>query len=266
MTDAYDSNTRFYDTISRFYDAENLEMTDDLNLYSTLAEQYGGPILDVGSGTGRVMIHLAQEGYDCVGVDSSPEMLARGEQKVSGLPAIAARTRFVYGDIASYEGDEPFRMILLPYHTFMHFQSQELQLAVLRQLAHNLAEGGVIIFDLPNAGEAFATQDEHAISLERTFTHPDTGHVVMQQSVSTIDRVTQVLEITWIYDEIDETGLVHRTIAPLTLRYVFFNELVLLLKLNGLAVLNVYGDYEFGPFFDGCERMIVVAGHADEGS
>lgn len=256
--------TEFYDAISRFYDAENLEMTDDLNLYSALAERYGDPILDVGSGTGRVMIHLAQEGYTCVGVDTSPQMLARGEQKVSSLPDVAARTRFVLGDILTYHSKQPFGMILLPYHTFMHFQTQQLQLGVLHQLARNLAEGGVMVFDLPNAGEAFATQDEHSISLERTFTNPDTGHLVMQQSVSTLDRVRQLLEITWIYDEIDDHGIVHRTVAPLTLRYVFFSELTLLLKIAGLSVLNVYGDYEFGPFYDGCERMIVVAGHGTD--
>lgn len=253
--------TEFYDAVSRFYDAENVEMTEDLNLYSELAGRYGGPILDVGSGTGRVMLHLAQEGYNCVGVDTSPQMLERAKQKVSGLPDIAARTRFVLGDVSSYESEQQFRMILLPYHTFMHFQTQSLQLQVLNQLSRSLADGGVMVFDLPNAGEAFATQDEHSISLERMFINPDTGHTVMQQSVSNLDRVRQILEITWIYDEIDHNGVVHRTVAPLTLRYVFYSELNLLLSAAGLELLNVYGDYEFGPFFDGCERMIVVAGH-----
>lgn len=257
--------TEFYDSISRFYDAENLEMTEDLHLYSLLAEMYGEPILDVGCGTGRVMLHLAQEGYSCVGVDTSAQMLARAEHKIVDMPEIASRSRFVLGDIESYNGDDLFRLILLPYHTFMHFQTQEQQLRVLHQLAKNLAPGGVMVFDLPNAGEAFATADEYTISLERTFTDPETGNQVMQQSVNHLDRVKQLLHIQWIYDEIGVDKVVRRTIAPLTLRYVFYSEMCLLLTATGLEVLNVYGDYEQGPFMDGCERMILVAQRQSHG-
>ena len=253
--------TEFYDSISNYYDAENLEMTEDLHLYSMYAGIFGDPILDVGCGTGRVMLHLAQEGHTCVGVDTSAQMLARAEQKVAGLPEIASRSRFVLGDIETYESQEPFGLILLPYHTFMHFQNQDTQLNVLKQLASNLAPNGAMIFDLPNAGEAFATQDEYTISLERTFTDPESGNVVMQQSVSNIDRVKQLLHIQWIYDEIGEDNVVRRTIAPLTLRYVFYAEMKLLLAATGLKIVDVYGDYEQGPFGDGCERMIIVAKH-----
>lgn len=251
--------TEFYDAISRFYDAENVEMTDDLPLYSVLADIHGSPILDVGSGTGRVMLHLAQEGHYCVGVDTSHQMLERARQKVEGLADLESRVEFVEGDIATYRADQPFKMILLPYHTFMHFQDQEEQLQVLAQLTNNLAEGGVMVFDLANAGEAFSTQDDHAIALERTFIEPQTGHVVMQQSVSTLNRVTQHLEITWIYDEIYTDGTVRRTVAPLLLRYVFFSEMKLLLAASGLKIIDVYGDYDQSPFEDGSPRMIIVA-------
>lgn len=251
--------TEFYDAISRFYDAENVEMTDDLPLYSVLADVYGDPILDVGCGTGRVMLHLAQEGHYCVGVDTSPQMLERARQKSIMLPDLENKIKFVEGDIATYISDQPFQMILLPYHTFMHFQDQDEQLQVLAQLSDNLVEGGVMIFDLANAGEAFSTQDDHAIALERTFIEPQTGHIVMQQSVSTLDRVTQQLEITWIYDEIHKDGTVHRTVAPLLLRYVFFSEMKLLLAATGLQLVEVYGDYDQSPFEDGSPRMIIVA-------
>lgn len=251
--------SEFYDAIARFYDAENLEMTDDLPLYSNLAEVYGGPILDVGCGTGRVMLHLAQEGYACVGVDTSPQMLARAKRKADSLLGPTDQVKFVHGDIAEHRATTPYQMILLPYHTFMHFQEQAEQLRVLKQLAANLAEGGVIVFDLPNAGEAFSTQDDNAIALERTFIDPDTGHLIMQQSVSVLDRVAQRLHITWIYDEVCSDGTLRRTVAPLMLCYVFYNEIKLLLAANGLECVEVYGDYDQSPFQDGSSRMIVVA-------
>lgn len=252
--------TEFYDKIARFYDAENVEMTDDLALYSDLAGVYGDPILDVGSGTGRVMLHLAQEGYHCVGVDTSPQMIARGKRKVSFLGGdVAGKAEFIEGDILTYNAPRRFKMILLPYHAFMHFPDQDEQLRALKQLAGNLADEGIMVFDLPNAGEAFSTQDDHTISLERTFIDPETGHLIMQQSVSALNRVTQHLHITWIYDEVGDDGAVKRLVAPLKLRYVFFDELRLLLMLNGLEVMEVYGDYGGEAFIDGSPKMIVIA-------
>jgi len=95
--------------------------------------------------------------------------------------------------------------------------------------------------------------------LERTFLEPESGHQVMQQSVSAIDRAAQRLNVTWIYDELDETGIIRRTMAPLELRYVFPAEADLLLEAAGLTVLELYGDYDQGPFESGAPRMIVLA-------
>jgi ubiquinone/menaquinone biosynthesis C-methylase UbiE len=260
-------NVTFYDTIARFYDAENAAMTDDLALYVELAEDTGGPVLDVGCGTGRVMLHLAQqlidEGVRVVGVDQSEAMLARGWQKLDALPDLKRWVAFVQGDALNITLDEQFKLIIVPYNGFMHFNTQQDQLAALRRFHDLLDDGGVLVLDLPNAGEAFATIDDDALMFERTFTEPDTGHLVMQQSISTLDRAAQQLHITWIYDEIRGDGAVHRTLAPLLLRYVFPGEMALLLEAAGLETMTTYGDYFQEPFIDGSERMIVLAGKKD---
>lgn len=249
----------FYDTIARYYDAENYETTDDLPFYSELAAIYGGPILDVGCGTGRVMLHLAQEGYQTVGVDTSEYMVERGRRKLASLGEDARNATFKVGDIVDHQAAQPYNLILLPYHLFMHFREQDQQIAVLKKLHEVLGNDGVVVFDLPNTGEAFATQDDDAVRLDRTFVDFETGNVVMQQSVSHLDRVTQELHITWIYDEITSDGMLKRTLAPLTLRYIFFSELTLLLKLTGFSVAETYGDYDHSPFMDGASRMLVLA-------
>jgi SAM-dependent methyltransferase len=249
----------FYATIARFYDAENADKTDDLAFYSELAGEYGDPILDVGCGTGRVMIHLAQEGYHVHGIDNESAMLDRAKLKLDALPDVRDKLTFYLGDVLTYELHARFKMVLLPYNALMHFHQQESQLVLLKRLHQWIEPDGLLVFDLPNAGETFATQDSEAITLERTFIEPESGHLVMQQAVSVLDRVEQLMRITWIYDEITGDGSIKRTLAPILFRYYFYPELLLLLRTSGYEVQDVYGDVDGSPFEDGCPRMIVLA-------
>ncbi len=252
-------SAKFYDTIARFYDAENAAKIEDLDLYSELADETSDPILDVGCGTGRVMLALAREGFNVVGVDNSEAMLARGERALDAAPDLKPLVTFVKGDVLTTALAGPFKLILVPYNTFMHFNTQEHQIAALRRFHALLDDDGLLVLDLPNAGEAFGTQDDDAVTLERLFTEPESGHLVMQQSFSTLDRISQQLHVTWIYDEITADGTVRRTLAPLLLRYVFSGELDLLLALTGFGRVETYGDYQQEAFIEGSSRMIVLA-------
>lgn len=256
-------NARFYETIARYYDAENATMTEDLALYRELADERGGPVLDVGCGSGRVMLALAQDGVRVVGVDFSAAMLARGRRRLAQQPALASRVTFVEGDALAAELPGPFALILLPYNMLMHFNTQADQLAALRRFRALLAPEGLLVLDLPNAGEAYGAQDDDVLSLERTFIEPESGNRVMQQSVSRLERVSQQFHVTWIYDEIQPDGTLRRTLAPLLLRHVFPAELDLLLALAGLARVTAYGDYDQSPFEEGSPRLIVLAEPAE---
>ncbi len=250
----------WYNEMARLYDAENQELTEDLALYSALLEEVGGPVLDVGCGTGRVALHLAAEGARVVGLDISGAMLKRAQDRLAGRPDLAGRVTLWETSVTEYEGAERFGLAMIAYNGFMHLRAQVDQLAALGRIAAALREDGLLVIDLPNACEAYAAEDEAGLVYERTFTDPDTGHLVMQQSISQIDRVAQMLSVTWVYDIIDSAGVVRRMLAPLTLRYTFPAEMDLLLRIAGLERLQCYGDYDRSPFVDGCPRMIVLAG------
>ncbi len=249
----------FYATIARYYDAEHTDKTDDLVLYSDLAETYGGPIFEVGCGTGRVMLHLAQAGYEIHGIDSEIAMLDIARMKLDMFAHVRDKLKFYHGDVLTYDLDKQFKLVLLSYNSLMHFHEQADQLTLLRQLRGWTATDGLLVIDLPNAGEAFAAPDNDNISLERTFIENETGHLVMQQATSYLDRVEQLMHVNWIYDEVDGDGGVSRTLAPVIFRYFFYAEVKLLLQQSGFKVQAVYGDTERGPFEDGCERMIICA-------
>ena len=261
MNQPLGQSAAFYNTIARYYDAENEQMLDDLSFYSDLAEDHGDPILDIGCGTGRVTFHLAAEGYTVHGLDHSRAMLERAERKLRGRADLRDCAAFFQGDALEYAFTTRYKLILLPYNAFMHFHTPQTQRQLLVRLAACLAPEGLIAFDLPNAAEAFATQDDSALTLERSFIEPESGNYVMQQSVSTLNRAEQIQHIMWIYDEIGAENVLRRTVAPLTLRYVFPAELDLLLELCGLARIERFGDYDGAPFGEGSPRLIVLAAH-----
>jgi ubiquinone/menaquinone biosynthesis C-methylase UbiE len=111
-------------------------------LYSRLAEEYGSPILDIGCGTGRVMLHLAQEGREVHGIDSERAMLERAERKRAALPHLKDKLTFYHGDVLKYEIAARFRLVLLAYNALMHFHDQDVQLELLRRCRQWIADGG----------------------------------------------------------------------------------------------------------------------------
>lgn len=250
----------FYATIARYYDAEHHDKDEDLPLYSDVVEEYGDPVLIVGAGTGRVALALAKAGHAVHGIEMERAMLERARRKLDAQSAdVHSRVTLHAGDALTLPLEVQANVTIIPYNTFMHFSQQADQLRLLGRIRTWTAPDGVLIIDLPNAGEAFAGMDTGAVTLERSFLEPESGHMVMQHSVSELDRVEQVMSVTWIYDEIDADGVVRRTLAPVTNRYYFAAEVQLLLRASGFDTVEFYGDFDFSPFVDGAPRMIVMA-------
>lgn len=249
----------FYTTVARFYDSENADKIDDLAMYSRLAAECEGEILDIGCGTGRVLLHLAQAGCRVHGIDNNRAMLDRLDAKMQQLPQLRHLVTCVHGDSLKYQWDRKFGLILLTYNALMHFHELEAQIALLTRLRACLAEGGRLVIDLPNAAPAFAAEDSDALTFERSFLDRETGHLVMLQSITYLDRAAQILTVEWIYDEIDGSGAVRRLVAPHSLRYFFLPELRHLLERAGFTVRTVYGDPDEAPYDADSERMIVHA-------
>ena len=104
------------------YDASCPEM-GDVPFYVDLACGTGGPVLELGCGTGRVVWPLAQAGLDVVGLDLNEPMLRRAEAKRAGhAEEVAARVRFSRGDMTHFELPERFR---LAFSAFRAFQALE---------------------------------------------------------------------------------------------------------------------------------------------
>jgi SAM-dependent methyltransferase len=252
--------TAFYAMIARYYDSEHHDKDEDLLFYREMAEEHGAPILIIGAGTGRIMLDLAQRGYEVTGIEMEAAMLERAHAKRDAAKeAVKARLSFLRGDALKLTLDAQFNLVVIPYNTLMHFHGQSDQIALLERCRRWVATGGALVIDLPNAGETFGAQDTGAVTLERMFIEQESGHLVMQHSVAELDRTTQMMHVTWIYDEVTADHSVKRTVATVVNRFFFFYELRLLLERAGFTIDGVYGDLDRSEFSDGCPRMVIVA-------
>jgi len=250
----------FYALIARYYDSEHDDKTEDFEFYREAAEDSGGPILIIGAGTGRIALNLAQAGFEVDGIEQENAMLERaGQHRAAAGKDVQQRVRFLRGDALTVDLERQYRLVAIPYNTLMHFHSLEAHLGLLRRCHEWLAPGGVLAIDLPNAADAFASQDTGAVVLERTFLDQETGHLVMQQSVSELDRTQQLMHVTWIYDEVTADHMVKRMVAPVINRFFFFSEMRLLLEKAGFESIEVYGDLDYSDYVDGCPRMVILA-------
>jgi SAM-dependent methyltransferase len=249
-----------YTLLARYYDLENAGFTEDLPFWLELAEEFGDPILELGCGTGRVLLNLARRGHSVTGIDNSSEMLERLQTKLKQaatghLPTPPVISHAPMNDF-NVDGSSPFGLALIPFNTFMHLLTAADQVAALGCVRRHLKTGGALALDLPNPGEAYAAQ-EQGLTLERSFM--DGNCMVQQLSSVELDRAAQLAHITWVYDSIPPDGIVKRTVIPLTLRYTFPAEMILLLEKCGFNLTHLYGDYDRSPFADGSPRMLVVA-------
>lgn len=134
---------------AQFYDLI-LERLGRGDAYSEIvrfySEQFGDPILEMGCGTGRQLLPLAERGYSVTGIDYSPAMLSVFEQKLSNaMPEVREKVQLMLGDMTNPPINQGnFRLILFTSSQFLHLNNDEQRLACLKNSRNLLAEDGIV--------------------------------------------------------------------------------------------------------------------------
>ncbi|MCZ7673297.1 MAG: class I SAM-dependent methyltransferase [Chloroflexi bacterium] len=192
---------------------------------------------------------MARAGHHVTGIDNSAAMLARAQERLAAEPeAVQQRVSLIEADMTRFQTTTPpFTWAILPYNTFMHLDSAQMSMA-LKQIARILGENGRLLIDLINPTALANTANDHLLTLENSFTDPQTGHLVVQQSSSHLDETEQTLHITWLYDASPPAGgSVQRIIAQAAYHYRYPHQLELLLHDAGFSLLTLTGDYAGSP-------------------
>lgn len=245
------------DRIARFFDAEYSDYVDDLPMLHELARRARGPLLELGCGTGRALVPLAEAGFEIDGIDSSPAMLRIARAKVNAA-GVAGRVRLIEGDFRRGLAAGRYRFAFALMNTFLHVEQPQ-QAVTLRAWHAALAPGGLLLLDVfsPDVAELAAVNGR--LEWDKTWTDPATGRQVMKLLARTVDPAEQVMQVSHIYDETDAEGTVRRSVASFELTYLWRNEAYLLLEKAGFEVEQLYGDWEMNDHDSGSDRMILVA-------
>jgi SAM-dependent methyltransferase len=152
-----------YDAIADLYDPWSASVTEDVGFYLTEARRSGGPVVELGVGTGRVAIPIAADGIRVIGVDSSSGMLDVCARRAA-LASVEIDLRL--GDLAAPPVEERVPLVIVPFRSYLHLQARSDRLRALAAARDLLVPGGRLVFDVfaPSADDIAET---HGRWLER---------------------------------------------------------------------------------------------------
>ena len=223
----------------------------DVGFFVEAAKKSGGPVLELGCGTGRVLIPTAQAGVEITGLDLSPDMLEICRKNLKAEPQeVQARVRLVEGDMRRFELAQKFGLVTLPFRPFQHLTTVEEQLACLGCIHNALAEGGQMILDIfnPSLESLTRTNFGEEMSEEPEFSLPDGRKVIRRHMVTSRDVPNQVNYVELIYYVSHPDGQKERLVQAFPMRYLFRFEAEHLLARAGFEVEQLYSDYNKIPY------------------
>ena len=222
-----------------------------MSFFVEMARQTGGPALEVGSGTGRVLIPTARAGIEITGLDLSPSMLAVCRKNLAQEPEdVQARAQLVSGDMRNFNLERRFNLATLPFRPFQHLVTAADQLACLKTIHRHLNPGGKLILDLFNPSVQFLADESKLQEFgdEAEFTMPDGRKALRRARIAARDYFRQVQDAELIYYVTHPDGRQERLVHRFQMRYLFRYEAEHLLVRAGFEVENLYADYDKSPF------------------
>ena len=243
--DEYAAVAQYYDFVPAYRERA------DVSFYVDAARTSGGPVLEVGCGTGRVLIPTARARIEVIGLDTSRQMLNVCRSRLRREPPdVQARVRLLEGDMRGFTVDRSFTLATIPFRPFQHLLTVSDQLACLTSIHRHLADEGRLVFDIFNpsldmlvtrpVGEEFDCDPEVVID--------DGRRVYRRGKIVRHDRFTQVTQHELIYYISHPDGRTERVVHAFSMRNTFRFEAEHLLMRAGYEIEHLYADFDRSPY------------------
>jgi SAM-dependent methyltransferase len=234
--DAY--GTSAYDPIASLYDRWNTSVVEDLDFYVEEACASGGPVLELGVGTGRIAIPIARAGIAVIGVDSSALMLDRCRESAREA-GVDHLLDLRLGDLRDPPVPETVPLVISPFRAFLHLLSNDERLRTLERVHALLRPGGRLVFDV------FAPSPEDIAETDERWIEREPG--ILERADWDERTRTLVLRVRGVEGE-----------TSMDLAWISVDEWKKLILHADLELDACYGWFDRRPY-DGHDDMIFVA-------
>ncbi len=229
----------------------------DIPFWQKVAREAQGPVLELGCGTGRLLLRLLGSGFDADGLDLSEPMVERFRSKAG--PKGWAR-RAVVGDMRNFSRPRCYARILCAFNSFAHCETTEDQLRALRCSCAHLLPGGAFVLHMSYPGPQYWSEPDGTPVLEADLHDGPSGRTIQMWDTRTKDPVAQVQRSEIEIRELDRGG---RTAAchrfSTSQRWIYRFELELLFRLAGFSRWTVTGGFEGKSLAKPDEQMVAWA-------
>ena len=247
MADIY-GDARLYDALAGVMGAGS-----DLGYWSEQCRRYGGPVLELACGSGRLTAPLAAQGVEIEGLDISDPMLAVAREKAA---AQGQSILWHQADMTDFDLGHRYSIIFFPVNSIahlLHWRDLEKCLACVRR---HLADGGRFLIDYFNPALGVLLRDSGGEYPVGEFAHPEDGTQVVVTESNVYDTATQINHIHWRWQF--ESGRPD-VMSYLPMRVYFPQELDALLANAGFTIAEKYGSYSLSPFTNLSQKQLIVA-------
>ncbi|MBN2829214.1 MAG: class I SAM-dependent methyltransferase [Candidatus Cloacimonetes bacterium] len=247
MTTNWDNFVEIYDWE---FDLLNESQKRDVAMWESLCREYGPKVLEIGAGTGRISLQLAKSGITLTAIDNAPSFISKLKQR-----NIYPNLSVLVDDMLTLKSTQKFDFCFLSYSTFQYLLTREEQVKCLTSISKILVRNGRVGFDL----------DPHICDL------PELNHKVLLYkeyntekkcfvSMFTKHKVDKVNGITsWNDEYFFHNSKNDVCTHNLSLKEISLGDMKSLFSETGFCMEAVYGGFEFEPYNDESERMIIIA-------
>jgi SAM-dependent methyltransferase len=236
----------------------------DVEWYRGKARECGGPVLELGAGTGRVTLAIAQAGIPVYALDADPGMLDTLRQKLANQPPeVRERVAVVESDMRGFTLAERFALIIAPFRGFLHNLTEHDQLACLGRVREHLRGGGSFAFNVFHPSLEYMAHHAGAMAgvwrWAGTYPRGDGGWIVRSES-NRYDTVRQLVNSQHRYEEYGPDGILTRTsLHPLQLAYLYPPDLRRLLTQTGFQSVHIAGGFDGRTFESDTDELVIEA-------
>jgi SAM-dependent methyltransferase len=254
--------------LAEIYDLEHDAIVEDLAFYREWARRSPGSVVDLGCGSGRLFEALLAGGASrIVGIDGSPALLARAEERIASHVSLRdarahGRIELVEGDVRRIRRPDRFALAILA-GVLSHLEGPEDALRVLAAARGILEPDGIVVIDVLGPGAL----PEHDLPLSVDWEHVADDRRVLRRSRLERRETPEGLRVAYatLTDVVGADGTITRLPASFRLWYPSAAALTGLAAEADLAVLAVYGSHDLDPLDEDSERCIIIARPASVG-